>query len=200
MALHDDIQKLREASIAAGKKPVPYSLQGVSKARIENVLKVIDRVSTDQVDAIYALLDDQHSSWYTKASKAYKFCAGASTAQIACHVGILQRGGTKLDREGRDYWLKPMWELTAIEKVYFDSDNMQFIEGHPVAKSSNCAYRLADDFKAILQALETEWQVLLEEWVRKDKVRQRVALQAEAAKASRYQVNTKHSDLIQASF
>lgn len=33
------------------------------------------------------------------------------------YIGILQRGGyTKLDREGRDYWLKPLWEIGALEK------------------------------------------------------------------------------------
>jgi BsuBI/PstI restriction endonuclease len=145
------------------------------------------------------LLDDTHASWFTKAPSGTKFCHGASTAHIACHVGILQRGQRKLDREGRDYWLKPFWELGGMEKVYFHSDTRTFIPGHPVAKSPNSAYRLADDFKQILTAPAGQWRGLLEDWIREDRIRQRLALQAELAEVARKQVDTKHSDLIRAS-
>lgn len=39
------------------------------------------------------------------------------TQHIAAHIGTLQRGGTKLDREGRDYWIKPLRD-TVMEAVY----------------------------------------------------------------------------------
>jgi hypothetical protein len=203
MALEDNIYKRREARLndsdVKEKSPVPYILQGVTKERIADVLKVIDRYSLDQTDAIYALLDDQEPSWYSSAPKGTTFCDGAGTAHIACHIGIMQRGTRKLDREGRDYWLKPMWELGAIEKVYYDSKNKRFIYGHPVAKSSNCAYRLAVDFKAILQAPDREWRELLSAWVGEDKIRQRLELQAQLAEDARKQSDTKHSDLIKTS-
>jgi hypothetical protein len=147
MALEERIQKLRDDALAQGKEPVPAVYQGVTKDRIIAVLEAIDRHTDDLVDAVFALLDDAHASWFTKAPSGTKFCDGASTAHIACHVGILQRGQRKLDREGRDYWLKPFWELGGMEKVYFHSDTRTFIPGHPVAKSPNSAYRLADDFK-----------------------------------------------------
>ncbi len=68
------------------------SYQGVTKARVVEVLKAIDRHTDDLTDAVFALLDDQHDSWFTKAPPGTRFCDGASTAHIACHVGILQRG------------------------------------------------------------------------------------------------------------
>ncbi|MEA3412834.1 MAG: BsuBI/PstI family type II restriction endonuclease [Pseudomonadota bacterium] len=199
MALEERIQKLRDDALAGGKKPVADVYQGVGKERIIEVLKAIDRHADDLVDAVFALLDNAHASWFTKAPAGIRFCDGASTAHIACHVGILQRGQRKLDREGRDYWLKPFWELGGMEKVYFDSRTRAFIPGHPVAKSPNSAYRLAGDFKAILTAPEKKWRAMLREWINEDKVRQRLDLQARLAELSRAQVDTKHSDLIQAS-
>ena len=79
------------------------SLQGVTKGRIESVLRAMARGSLDQVDAVFALLDDHTPSWFTDASSSgFKFCHGATTAHIACHVGVIQRTAGKLDREGRD--------------------------------------------------------------------------------------------------
>jgi hypothetical protein len=199
MALEEKINKLREEALAQGKDPVPDSYQGVTRTRIIEVLKTIDRHTDDLTDAVFALLDDQHDSWFTKAPPGTRFCDGASTAHIACHVGILQRGQRKLDREGRDYWLKPFWELGGMEKVYFDAKTRAFIPGHPVAKSPNSAYRLAGDFKAILKAPKKKWRAMLAEWIGEDEIRRRLELQAKLAEASRLQVDTKHSDLIRAS-
>ncbi len=196
MALEDRINKLRSDAIAQGIDPTADVYQGVTKNRITDVLREIDRYSVDQCDVVFALLDDLHHSWFTTAPKGIRFCDGASTAHIACHVGILQRGGRKLDREGRDYWLKPLWELGAIVKVHFDTKTKQFIPGHPVPKSSNSSYRLADEFKNILTASDKEQKSMLKEWINEDQKRRRLELQAKLVEASRIQVDTKHSDLI----
>jgi len=98
---------------------VKQQLQGVTKQRIRETLQLIDRATEDMVDAVFALLDDTTLSAFSGAPAGSKFCEGATTAQIAEHVGRFQRGGTKLDREGRDYWIKPLRELGAIEPVYF---------------------------------------------------------------------------------
>ncbi len=202
MALQDQIKKLRDDILAQGENPVPETYQGVSKDRITAILQAIDRYTTDQRDAVFALLDDKNASFYSVQYKNFpasiKFCEGATVAHVACHFGILQRGEGKSDREGRDYWLKPLWEIGAIEKVFFDKANSTFIPGHPVAKSPYTAYRLARDFKGILKAPEKKWPALLRKWIQEDKVRQRLELQARLAEASRAQVDTKHSDLIQA--
>lgn len=196
MALEDRINKLRKDALANGNAHNADAYQGVTKDRIAAVLREIDRYTLDQCDVVFALLDDEHDSWFTMAPVGTKFCAGASTAHIACHVGILQRDGRKLDREGRDYWLKPLWELGAVEKVHFDSKSKQFISGHPIAKSSSSAYRLADDFKRILKTPEKKWRGLLRAWIEQDQIRQRLALQAQMVETSRSLVDTKHSDLI----
>ena len=72
------------------------------------------------------------------------------------------RHGGKLDREGRDYWVKPLIdEIAAIERVNF-SDGV-FVSGHLKAKSPNSAYRLTDAFKRLLVSVETKI-ILLKAW------------------------------------
>lgn len=203
MTLQDQVKKLRDDALAQGKEPVPDTFQGVTKDRISEVLHEIDRYTTDQRDAVFALLDNVNNSFYCLQYKHFpsdiKFCEGATVAHVGCHFGILQRGEGKSDREGRDYWLKPLWEIGAIEKVFFDTATKLFIPGHPVAKSPYTAYRLADGFRTILRAPQKKWHDLLAEWIKEDQIRQRLELQAKMAEVSRAQVDTKHSDLIHAS-
>lgn len=199
MALEEDVRRIRDAALKAGTQPVPDQLQGVTKARIREVLSGIDRVSEDLIDVVFALLDDQQPSWFRKAPEGAKFADGASTAHLACHVGILQRGDRKLDREGRDYWIKPLREVGAIIAVTLDPIRREFIAGHPIAKSSNSAYRLAEDFKAILQASPAHVKTMLSSWIAEDAVRRRLDLQARLAEHARAATDTKHSDLIKAS-
>ena len=182
----------------AGKPAVSSSFQGITKKRIATVLSRIDRNTAGIVDATFALLDDQQPSWFSKAPMEAKCCEGATTAHIGCHVGILQRGKGKLDREGRDYWLKPLWQIGAIEKIYFDSTTQAFLPGHPVAKSSNSAYRLAPSFVSILKARDGQWARLFANWVGEDEIRKRLETQAHLAEQSRAMVDTNHSDLIRA--
>ena len=198
-ALQDRVLLLLRKARNAGVPAVPEAFQGVTKGRIEAVLKAIDRLTPDIVDAVFALLDDQNDTWFSNAPGGAKFSHGATTAHVGAHIGILQRKGTiKLDREGRDYWIKPLRELGAIEAIYLDPDSMTFYPGHIVAKSPNSAYRLEYEFKRILQADEKEWLGMLKAWVREDKVRQRAELQALLAEESRQLLHTEHSDLIEA--
>ena len=197
-ALQDRVLLLLRQASRTGKQAVPEAFQGVTKGRIEAVLKAIDRSTPDIVDAVFALLDDQNDSWFSNAPEGAKLCHGATTAHVGAHVGILQRSGSiKLDREGRDYWIKPLRELGAIEAIYLDPVSMTFYPGHIVAKSPNCAYRLENAFKRILQADEKEWPGMLKAWVREDMVRERAELQARIADESRQFLDTKHSDLIE---
>ena len=196
MALHDDINELRNKRLQNNGSSTPNSLQGVSKEKINSVLSRVARSNTDTVDAVFALLDNETPSWFKSISEHSKFCDGASTAMVACHVGILQRGKGKLDREGRDYWLKPLWEIGAIEKVFLHEGG--FIAGHPIAKSSNSAYRLAESFVDILR-LEDGWESKLDVWISEDTLRTRLGFQAELAATAKLSVDTKHSDLIQKS-
>lgn len=180
-----------------GKISAPAdSLQGIDKVRLKAVLQRIDRGHDDIVDAVFALLDNNLTSLFSKAASTHRFCEGASTAHIACHVGIVQRGKGKLDREGRDYWLKPLWEIGALEKVYYSADGDEFLPGHPKAKSPNSAYRVEPGFLRILQAPEGEWPSLLDEWASESEVRKRLSLQAELAKATLEAVDSTHLSLI----
>ncbi|WP_024299281.1 BsuBI/PstI family type II restriction endonuclease [Methylomicrobium lacus] len=198
MALHDVVTRLRKQKMEREGAAVPIELQGVSKDKIRQVLARLDLGSNvDLVDGVFALLDDQTASWFSKAPAGTKFCHGATTAHLACHIGILQRGNGKLDREGRDYWIKPLRELGGIEPILLH--NGVFIHGHVVAKSPNSSYRLAEDFKAILQASDDQWPNMLADWASYDAARKRREFQAEMAKASRQLVDTGHSGLIHAS-
>ncbi len=198
MSLEDKVRELRQEAIAAGRPPVPEQFQGVSKERIALVLSVLDRGTRDQVDTVFALLDDQHDSWIAGASPGAKFCDGATVGHIACHVGILQRGEGKLDREGRDYWIKPMRDIVAIEAIYFDRKRRDFLPGHPVAKSPLSSHRLSPEFKRILQAPESSWRAELSSWIGEDRLRQRLEFQAMQAAETRSKVDTSHANLIRA--
>jgi hypothetical protein len=178
------------------KRP-PRELQTVTKRRIIQVLRTLDRGTHDQVDAVFALLDNQTPNWFKKAaSKGFKFSDGASTAHIACHIGILQRKSGKLDREGRDYWLKPLWEIGAVEKAYFDAQEARFLPGHPVAKSPASAYRIAHAFLEILKASPAEGAKLLAAWSSEDATRARLQVQAELAEAIKTGTDSPHYNLI----
>ena len=198
MGMHVGIEKnvseLRAQRLSAGGLPVPSELQGVTKDRVVAVLSRLGISDALSVDAVYALLDDETPSWFSNAPSGASFGHGATTAHLACHIGILQRGGTKLDREGRDYWIKPLRGIGAIEPVLLYEG--AFIEGHAVAKSPNSAYRLADSFKAILKAPDSQWEAQLVEWADSDAVRQRHEFQGRAEAASRARIDSGHSALI----
>jgi hypothetical protein len=196
MQLADKILAMREKSIAEGRPPVADVLQGVTKDRIAEVLRALDLETTDQVDAVFALLDNERGSWFPAIRDAARFSEGASIAHVGCHVGILQRGKSKLDREGRDYWIKPLREIGAIEPIYLDADAKRFLPGHPKAKSPNSAYRLDAGFVEILRAPETKWRSKLAKWSSEDVKRERLRFRAVEAEATRAATDTAHADLI----
>ncbi len=196
--LDDVVRARRERAIEQGREPVPEAFQGVSKARIRATLRVWGEDSSDTVDAVFALLDPG-PSWFAAVSGEKRFSAGASTAHVGCHVGILQRGETKLDREGRDYWLKPLRDLGAIEAVYLDPKTLEFVAGHPVPKSPNSAYRLNADFVEVLQVSPAAFDEVFDAWNSESARRSRAKLSALAEREARARVDTKHADLIAAS-
>jgi hypothetical protein len=191
--------KLRSDVSSKKLQPPPAALQGITKGQIAEVLHALDRESRDRVDAVFALLDNINPNlFFEAAQKGLKFCHGASTAHIACHVGVLQRNTGKLDREGRDYWLKPLWEIGALEKLYFDPEAAEFLPGHPVQKSPNSAYRITPAFLEILKAPDTERHALLAAWASEDATRARLQVQAALADTTRAKVGTPHMELITA--
>jgi hypothetical protein len=194
--LEDRIRQGRNPLVAEGRAPVATSHDGVTKERVRSVLRRLDLEQADIVDAVFALLDDTRPSWFSGAPVGATFAEGASTAHVACHVGILQRDATRLDREGRDYWIKPLRDIGAIEAVYLDAERRIFVLGHPVPKSPNSAYRLNTHFKAVLQAPEEAWSLLLDSWSAEDATRERLRFQAEMAEMARAAVDTGHTDLI----
>lgn len=198
MALHDKVLAIRNQRLAAGQPPVPEALQGVSRAKVAEVLGAVALGgNADLVDGVFALLDDETPSWFAKTRQGTRIADGATTAHLACHIGILQRGNGKLDREGRDYWIKPLRELGAIEAVTLVDGEM--IAGHVKAKSPNSCYRLNAEFLAILKAPEPEWRAMLAAWADEDAARSRRAFQAAMEEASLRLVDSGHADLIRAS-
>ena len=198
MALHDKVTALRAERLETGGFGVPEKLQGVDKAKIIQVLARLGLgTNTDLVDVVFALLDNQTDSWFASPPSGGRFCDGATTAHLACHIGILQRGTGKLDREGRDYWIRPLRELGGIEAITLVGG--RFIAGHVKAKSSNSCYRLDESLKTVLVAPEGDWQNLLTQWVSEDVARARREFQAQAAAAARQLVDQGHTDLIRAS-
>jgi BsuBI/PstI restriction endonuclease domain len=198
LQLSDKIMGMREAAVARGESPVATILQGVTKARIAEVLRALDLETADRVDVVFSLLDDVQRSWFTSLPDEVTFSAGASIAHIGCHVGILQRGKAKLDREGRDYWVKPLREIGAIEAIYLDPKTKTFLPGHPKPKSPNSAYRLDVGFADVLRASEKAWPSRLDAWSAEDALRQRLRFRADQVTATRAATDTSHADLIRA--
>jgi hypothetical protein len=169
----------------------------VDKKKISEVLTAVARGgNNDIIDGVFALLDDETDSWFARAPESAKIADGATTAHLACHVGVLQRGGGKLDREGRDYWIKPLRELGGIEAITLLDGS--FIVGHVKAKSPNSCYRLNEEFKAILKAPDPDWRRMLTQWASEDAARARRTFQAEMEEVSRKLVDNGHADLISA--
>ena len=198
MQLSEKIMAMREEILARGDEPVPEEFQGVTKDRIAEVLRSLDLETTDRVDVIFALLDNERRSWFTTLPDDVTFSEGASIAHIGCHVGILQRGKGKLDREGRDYWIKPFREIGAVDAIYLDSKSKAFLSGHPKAKSPNSAYRVDSGFVEILRASDEDWPKRLEAWSSKDVKRERLRFRAAQVEAARDATDTAHMDLIRA--
>lgn len=195
LTVNDKLAKVRDYRLARFGKAMPDELQGVSKARIKDALTTLSLGSNaDLIDCVYALLDDQMPSLFSNAPKASTFASGASTAHLACHIGILQRGSGKLDREGRDYWIKPLRDLGGIEAITLEGT--EFVAGHTKAKSPNSSYRLEGSFVEILRAPEGEWKTMLSKWAEKDAARERLAFQAKMAAAARAATDTGHATLI----
>ncbi|MGB2963666.1 MAG: BsuBI/PstI family type II restriction endonuclease [Anaerolineales bacterium] len=197
MAIESDFQEMRKERLSIHDRAVPQDYQGVTKERIRQVLIRMDQNDADNVDVVFSLLDNIIPNQFSGAPYRSKFCAGATVAHIGSHVGILQRGGDKkLDREGRDKWIKPLRDLGAIDPIYFSPETNTFIEGHPKAKSPNSAYRLNSTFCDILKASESDWEKLLSGWLKEDRVRERAALQAEAQIIATQLIGTDHKNLI----
>lgn len=175
------------------------SYQGITLKQVEGVLEAISRYSPDIRDAIWCLLIDDIPSMFGKA-KDYKFSDGATTAQIATFVGVLMRKSEKLDREGRDYWIKPLRELGAIEPCIF-FPGQGFLPGHLIAKSPNSCYRLAPSFVDLLKAYGTkEFNAQMKKWISSDSVRTRLKIQADLEENAKSSLTGNgHKDLIDAS-
>lgn len=169
------------------------SYQGIQLKDIEEVLRRFNRMSADRRDAIWCLLNDDFPSPFARDCDI-SIADGASTAQIGCYVGILMRHAKKLDREGRDYWLKPLTEIGALEHVTFL--NGRFHHGHLKAKSPNSAYRLTDAFKELLRSVGRGcFDTVFEQYV--DEVNPRLKAIAMMEERARYEVGiSAHGQLI----
>jgi len=197
MSLESKIRKIREERGSYNADATPSSFQGITKDKIREVLSRIDRATEDMIDAVFALLDNETESLYKNPPHGSKFSDGATTAHVGAHVGILQRGGsTKLDREGRDYWIKPLRDIGAIIPIYLEPKSRKFVIGHPVPKSPNLGYRLADDFVEILKSADGEWQKLFDKWINEESMRERLRLQADAEILTRNNIDASHRNLI----
>lgn len=194
MALNDVVAKLADD----WRKNRRSSFQGVDRNKIRRVLKKLDLDgNSDLVDCVFALLDNETPSWFANPPAGATISTGASVAHLASHIGILQRDRVKLDREGRDYWIKPLRDLGGIEAVTLKEE--EFIAGHTTAKSPNSSYRLEEKFAQILKAPDGVWEGMLDEWSKAEVSRERMAFQAQMAELARKSTDTGHAQLIKAS-
>lgn len=170
---------------------------GVPRPRAEHALQRLGHGSRNEVSVIVALLDEELPNGYYPVQEAYPFSAGASTSHVFCHAGILQHGEKKIDRENRDYLIKPFTELGIIEPVYLDPRTRSFVPGHPTPKSPNNCHRLAEEFRSLLRLSGEELDEALDRWTGEDATRERARVQATAAEQIA-QTGGSHADLVRA--
>jgi hypothetical protein len=164
------------------------SYQGVSIQDIELVLSRINLYTNDRRDAIWCLLNNEYPSLFVN-SAGFTLADGASIAHIGGYIGILMRGSGRLDREGRDYWIKPLTEIGAIQKCTYISENRKFVPGHIKAKSPNSAYKLDRSFINLLSNTTNEnFENLLYDWISKSNQEKRLKVEVEASK---YEIGEK---------
>ena len=171
------------------------SYQNITIEDIERVLRCLHQFSLDKRDAIWCLLNSDFPSPFPNAA-GYSIADGASIAQIGCYIGFLMRHSGKLDREGRDYWIKPLIDdIAAIERVTYH--NGSFVPGHLKAKSPHLAYRLTPHFKQLLMHAGSEdFEEQLASYI--ERVDQRLAAFSELERAARDSIAMPgHKRLIQ---
>lgn len=160
--------------------------QGISISDIGFVLNRIGFYSDDLRDAIWCLLNDEYPSIFVN-SDGFSLADGASTAHIGGYIGILMRGKGRLDREGRDYWIKPLIDIGAIQKCTYVSKDRTFVPGHIRAKSPNSAYKLDPSFIYLLSnSTNGNFENLLQNWISKSNHEKRLKAEVEASK---YEIN-----------
>ncbi len=169
--------------------------QSIKSDNIEHLLTKIGRFTPDICDVVWCLLNNEFPSLFPKAEN-FTLADGASVAHIGGYVGILMRGGNRLDREGRDYWIKPLREIGAIEEVTYQ--NGEFLAGHIKAKSPNSSYRLSRSFITLLQQVGTpNFEKKLNEWISEESINTRLSIHLEAAKENKMnQSDSSHKQLI----
>lgn len=160
------------------------SYQNISLEKISDFLKKIGRYSDDRRDTIFCLLNDELPNLYSTIKTTEKISAGASTAQIGSYIGILLRGrNNKLDREGRDNWIKPLIHIGIIEPIYLEGKI--FVHGHKKPKSPNSAYRLKNEFVELLQKYDDDdFDQLIKEWLATSDERSKLLITYEIKSAS----------------
>ncbi|CBH22646.1 conserved protein of unknown function [Acetoanaerobium sticklandii] len=171
---------------------------GITLDMVTRVLTSINRYTADIRDVVWCLLNDEIPSLYANAN-GFRICDGASVAHIGGFVGILLRGGNRLDREGRDYWIKPLVDIGAVNLLTLK--NGQFLSGHLVAKSPNSCYRLTDSFISLLKSANSpQFDNILNQWISIESTNKRLEIQAHAVRlAAQNSTDNAHKKLIQQS-
>lgn len=169
--------------------------QGVTLKDITTLLKKIGKFTPDIRDCVWCLLNNEFPSLFSN-NKDYSISDGASVAHIGGYVGILLRGKKRLDREGRDYWIKPLIEIGAIEEITLS--NGRFVSGHIKAKSPNSSYRLTKSFIKLLQKVrKPNFESLLKEWISSESINNRLQIHLELSNANKdSQGTSSHKGLI----
>ncbi len=175
----EDWIKENEEILLKGLSKTP---SGVSEDRVSKALSRLSLKSPEKCKmAVMALLDDQTSSFFTAISRDEKVCAGANVGHVACHIGFLQMGASKADRENiRDDVLRPMRILGVLDAVTLKDG--EFVPGHVTANNSNNSYRLTDSFKGVLQASDDTFQVSMDRWLAASESRERSRLDASVSR------------------
>lgn len=148
--------------------------QNIHYNDIKILLTQINRYTQDTHDVIWCLLNNEFPCLFANSSNL-TISNGASVAHIGGYIGILMRGKKRLDREGRDIWIKPLRDIGIIEEVIYHKG--EFLPGHLKAKSPNSAYRLNSSFIKLLNKIHSpNFKQFLDEWISTECLNERLQI------------------------
>ena len=104
---------------------------------------------------------------------------GAGTHMIAEQIRQQFGLATRPDREGRDYWIKPLIELGVLEKGHIRADKGQatVLMNYHYPKSANNFYRVSNSFEALLNMEGVNLERAITEWQQSNERAQLQAMQ-----------------------
>lgn len=173
-------------------------------SRIQELLAALGMDKQARADrlaaALLVLTDDQTPNRFANLKKAGLPVSDAARTRHLFDLVAERIGVDSVDREDRDYVMKPLREVGVLEKRYVvpakevDKYGTTVVRGKHFGKSPNNSYGLTPEAEELFAVSSEDWPRALAEWVADEENRRRRVFQRETAGT----ITGDHLDLIHA--